>query len=78
VHFRIQAPGYHTLITHVFRAGDPYLDSDVVFGVRASLVADFVAHGAGTGPHGRESDRDYHTLDFDFVLAREAIASTAD
>ena len=38
VHFRIQAPGYRTLITHVFRAGDPYLDSDVVFGVRASLV----------------------------------------
>jgi hydroxyquinol 1,2-dioxygenase len=78
VHFRIQAPGYRTLITHVFRAGDPYLDSDVVFGVRASLVSDYVAHEAGTGPHARESDRDYHTLDFDFVLAREAIPSTAD
>jgi hydroxyquinol 1,2-dioxygenase len=78
VHFRIQAPGYRTLITHVFRAGDPYLDSDVVFGVRASLVADYVAHDAGTGPHARESDRDYHTVDFDFVLAREAITSTAD
>jgi hydroxyquinol 1,2-dioxygenase len=49
-----------------------------VFGVRASLVADYVAHGAGTGPHARESDRDYHTLDFDFVLAREALPSTTD
>ena len=79
VHFRIQAPGYRTLITHVFRAGDPYLNSDVVFGVRASLVADYVPHGAGTGPHAHESDRDYHALDFDFVLAREAVApSTAD
>ena len=78
VHFRIQAPGYRTLTTHVFRAGDPYLDSDVVFGVRASLVADYVAHDAGTGPHARESDRGYHTLDFDFVLAREAIPAAAD
>jgi len=59
------------LTTHVFRAGDPYLDSDVVFGVRASLVADFVAHDAGTGPYARKADRAYHTLEFDFVLARE-------
>jgi hydroxyquinol 1,2-dioxygenase len=78
VHFRIQAPGFRTLITHVFRAGDPYLDSDVVFGVRSSLVADYVAHATGTGPHAGESDRDYHTLDFDFVLAREAMTMTAD
>ena len=78
VHFMIQAPGYQTLITHVFRDGDPYLDSDVVFGVRTSLIGDFVSHHAGTGPHARESDRDFHTLDFDFVLAREAMPSTAD
>jgi hydroxyquinol 1,2-dioxygenase len=41
VHFMVKAPGYQTLITHVFRDGDPYLDSDVVFGVRNSLVANF-------------------------------------
>ena len=34
----IKAPGYETLITHVFRDGDRYLDSDAVFGVRQSLV----------------------------------------
>lgn len=68
VHFMIQAPGCETLITHVFRAGDPYLDSDVVFGVRASLIADFVAHEAGSGPHAQEVATRYHTLDFDFVL----------
>jgi len=72
VHFRISAPGYQTLITHVFRAGDPYLDSDVVFGVRESLVADYVAHAAGTGPHARDVDGAYHTLSFDFVLCRDA------
>jgi hydroxyquinol 1,2-dioxygenase len=70
VHFRIAAPGYKTLITHVFRAGDPYLDSDVVFGVRASLVADYVAHAAGCGPHARDIAGPYRTLRHDFVLAR--------
>lgn len=67
VHFMIRAEGYETLITHVFRRGDPYLDSDVVFGVRASLVADFVAHEPGTGPH-PESPVRYHTLDFVFTV----------
>ena len=40
----ITAPGYERLITHVFRDGDRYLDSDAVFGVRASLIADWVRH----------------------------------
>lgn len=65
----IQAPGFETLTTHVFRAGDPYLDSDVVFGVRSSLVAEFQAHAPGTGPHADAADGRYHSLDFDFVLA---------
>ena len=71
VHFRIEAPGYRTLTTHVFRAGDPYLESDVVFGVRESLVADYVAHEQGTGPHAADVEGRYHTLQFAFVLARE-------
>lgn len=68
VHFMIQAQGFATLTTHVFRAGDPYLDSDVVFGVRASLIADFVVHAPGTGPHAAQAPGRYHTLAFDFVL----------
>jgi len=68
VHFLIRAPGHETLTTHVFRSGDPYLDSDVVFGVRASLISDFVAHAAGTGPHAADIAGPYHTLDFGFVL----------
>ncbi|MDB5819833.1 MAG: putative hydroxyquinol 1,2-dioxygenase [Rhizobacter sp.] len=68
VHFMIEAPGCDTLITHVFRAGDPYLDSDVVFGVRESLVAPFASHTARSGPHGDELDVAYHTLDYRFVL----------
>jgi hydroxyquinol 1,2-dioxygenase len=57
LHFMIKAPGYETLITHVFRKGDRYLDSDAVFGVRESLVGDWRPQANGT-----------HRLDFDFVL----------
>ena len=57
LHFMIKAPGYETLVTHVFRSGDRYLDSDAVFGVRQSLVADWVKQPDGV-----------YRLDFDFVL----------
>jgi hydroxyquinol 1,2-dioxygenase len=57
LHFMIKAPGYETLITHVFRNGDPYLDSDAVFGVRQSLVADWVQQ-----PDGQ------YLVAYDFVL----------
>ena len=58
LHFMIKAPGYETLITHVFRNGDSYLDSDAVFGVRQSLIADWVQQ-----PDGK------YLVEYDFVLA---------
>ncbi|GAB3489766.1 intradiol ring-cleavage dioxygenase [Curvibacter fontanus] len=57
LHFMIEAPGYERLITHVFRDGDPYLDSDVVFGVRSTLIADWVKQPDGS-----------YLLEYDFVL----------
>ncbi len=60
VHFMIAAPGHETLVTHVFVAGDPYLDSDVVFGVKDSLVKELEPAG------GRADAR----LRYDFVLAK--------
>jgi hydroxyquinol 1,2-dioxygenase len=63
LHFMITAPGYERLITHVFRNGDPYLDSDAVFGVRQSLVADWVKQADGS-----------YLVEYDFVLPRKAEA----
>ncbi|AVS86118.1 hydroxyquinol 1,2-dioxygenase [Paracidovorax avenae] len=68
LHFMIQAPGYETLITHVFREGGEYLESDAVFGVRSSLVADWKPHDPGTAPDGTRLDTPFHTLDYAFVL----------
>jgi hydroxyquinol 1,2-dioxygenase len=41
VHVEVAAPGVRTLTTHLFVAGDPYLTSDAVFGVKESLVREF-------------------------------------
>jgi hydroxyquinol 1,2-dioxygenase len=68
LHFRIAAPGYQTLTTHVFRSGDRYLDSDAVFGVRSSLIAEWLRHEPGAAPDGTVSPVPFYTLDFDFSL----------
>jgi catechol 1,2-dioxygenase len=38
IHFLISAPGFRRLVTHLSVDGDPYLESDAVFGVKASLI----------------------------------------
>lgn len=70
VHFMISAPGCEPLITHVFRQGDKYLHSDAVFGVRSTLIADWIRHPPGPAPDGTVSQVPYYVLGFDFVLAR--------
>ena len=41
LHFMVSAPGYETLITHIFTPDCPWLKDDAVFGVKESLIADF-------------------------------------
>jgi len=38
IHFVIGAPGYSELVTALYVAGDPHIDSDTVFGVDESLI----------------------------------------
>jgi hydroxyquinol 1,2-dioxygenase len=68
VHFMISAPGHETLVTHVFVAGDPYLDTDPVFGVKRSLVRDYAHHPAGEGPDGHPEPAPWRSLHYDFAL----------
>ncbi len=68
VHFMLHAPGHERLVTHVFGAGDKYIDSDAVFGVTDSLIREYVKKPAGTAPDGTKIDRPYYYLDFDFVM----------
>ena len=75
VHFLVRAPGYQPLTTHVFADGDPYLDSDAVFGVRSGLITGFERHDPGVAPDGRRMDAPYWTMAYDMVLAADGAAS---
>jgi hydroxyquinol 1,2-dioxygenase len=68
LNFMIAAPGYETLVTHIFRNGGKYLDSDAVFGVRSSLIVDWVRHEPGVAPDGTSLGGAFYTLQYDFVL----------
>lgn len=78
LHFMLTADGYERLVTHIFKEGGEYLESDAVFGVRSSLIANWVKHENGTDPYGNQHDEPFYTLDFDFVMnpaqAQEAAA----
>jgi hydroxyquinol 1,2-dioxygenase len=69
VHFMVAAPGHRTLVTHVFSSDGAHLDDDAVFGVKRSLIIDFVRHEPGRAPDGRELAVPFHTARFDVVLA---------
>ncbi len=68
VHFMIAAPGHETLVTHIFAAGDPYLDSDAVFGVKDAIIRPYREHPAGQAPDGSEQAQPYASLSYDFRL----------
>ena len=69
VHFMVGHPGCETLVTHVFLHGDRYLDSDVVFGVKDSLIRHLEHQEAGTTARGNRIDHPTAALRYDFALA---------
>jgi hydroxyquinol 1,2-dioxygenase len=77
IHFHLRAPGHHEVITHLFRRGDPYLETDVVFGVKEPLIVDFERQPPGTAPNGTVETEPYYLVSYDFVLQRQAQAAAA-
>jgi len=47
IHAIVSANGYLPVVTHVFDSQSEYLDSDAVFGVKQSLIRDFVPDEEG-------------------------------
>lgn len=70
VHFMISAQGHEQLVTQVFVDGDPYLDSDVVFGVKDNLIRNFQRHPADTSVDDRVGKDGYARLDYEFRLKK--------
>lgn len=74
LHFMVSAPGWRTLVTHIFVNGDEYLPRDTVFGVKESLIKTFEPQEAGTPtPNGRDlGGSPWSRVRFDIVLAPDA------
>jgi len=69
IHFIVSADAYQSVTTELFVDGDPYLDSDAVFGVRESLVVPFVRHDSPEEAAQLSVSSPFYTVDYDFVLA---------
>jgi catechol 1,2-dioxygenase len=74
LHYIIKAKGFDALVTHIFDPDDPYINSDAVFGVKESLLADFkrTHDTVRAGDYGFEGD--FWDVEHDFVLARKGEA----
>jgi protocatechuate 3,4-dioxygenase beta subunit len=68
LHVAVTAPGYETLVTHLFVKGDPYIDSDVVFGVKPSLIVDFKQNASEEAAKQAGLEAPFTEAKFDFVL----------
>jgi hydroxyquinol 1,2-dioxygenase len=68
IHMIVSAPGYHAVTTHLFVADSPYLDSDAVFGTKASLLAKFERHAPGLSPTDEMMREPFYTVEYDFHL----------
>lgn len=70
IHFIVSAEGYEAVTTEIFVEGDPYLDSDAVFGVRSSLVVDFVRSESTEEAARYGVAAPFYTVEYDFILQR--------
>jgi hydroxyquinol 1,2-dioxygenase len=67
-HFMVTAPGYETLITHLFDAVDEHLSRDPVFAVKDSLVCSFSRHDEPVLGRDFGVPPPFYTLERDFVM----------
>jgi hydroxyquinol 1,2-dioxygenase len=63
--------GFAKLVTHLFLEGSEYLESDVVFGVKRSLIRRIERRAAHEITEGHTAAEPYYVLRADFKLAPE-------
>lgn len=72
LHYIIKADGFEPLTTHIFDPEDPYIESDAVFGVKASLLAAFTKVDDPVRARELDFAGPFWEVEHDFVLARRA------
>ncbi|KAK0239358.1 intradiol ring-cleavage dioxygenase [Armillaria nabsnona] len=73
LHFKIVAPSYMELVTQLYFKDDQYLETDIVFAVRQSLIMDpkLITDASITLARGFKEAKPHLELKQDFVLVRE-------
>ncbi len=78
IHFLLETPGYHRIITHLFQKGDKYIETDVVYGVKEPLIVEFQKKKAGDkAPNGEILNTPFYVVHYDFTLQKLAQSKAA-
>lgn len=72
IHFIVSAEGYDPVTTELYAEGDPYLDSDAVFGVRETLIVPFIRHSDPAEADAAGVRAPFYTVSYEFVLEPES------
>jgi len=77
IHFCIEAPGYHRVVTHLFRRGCPYIKNRR--GLRGEGAVDRRLRRASPGiaPNGDKIDTKFYAISYDFILQPKAHTAAA-
>lgn len=67
LHFLIFKPGLKTLISQLYVGDDPYIDSDVQFGVTRTLIGNYVLHRDEPAP-ASDVKGAWYSLDYTFRM----------
>ena len=78
IHMIVRAPGYQTLVTHIFDGESRYLDSDTVFAVKPSLVRTFEERGPDDPDTPAGVDGPWCSLECTLALAPGPAREVAD
>lgn len=68
IHLLVSAEGFVPVTTHLFVEGDPYLESDAVFGTKDSLVVEFVRRDSQEEAGRYHVTAPFYMVEYDFVL----------
>ncbi|WP_176597995.1 dioxygenase [Sphingobium sp. 15-1] len=71
IHAIVTAPGHRPLVTHLFDAEDAYLDSDVVFAVKESLIRNYAQNSSEEDAARFGVSAPFWELETDFILAAQ-------
>jgi hydroxyquinol 1,2-dioxygenase len=75
IHAAVSAPGFQTLVTHIFDEESDHLDSDAVFAVKSSLVKKFEPREAADPQRPAGIEEPWCSTEVHFVLDRVANSS---